>query len=685
MRKVQTAPVQYDTFPLVGGLDQVTPTLSLPAGVARDSVNFEVSITGGYSRVAGYERFDGRAAPSAATFSVVTLSSVSMPVAGDTISNLAGTVTGVVVAVSGFTIFYTKAVGTFALGDTVYVSAVARGTVVTPDVSGLTQETTALYTALASDVYRADIGPVPGQGSIRGVAFLNDTVYAWRNVAPPGNTNLMAIYKSTSAGWVEVPLGFELGFNTGTGAAVAVGDTISNLAGTATGVVSRVVLESGTSWAGGSGRLILSSVTGTWAAADQIRVAGVQRATAVAGAGAITLLKDGRVETVQANMGGAEGKTRLYGADGVNRGFEFDGTTYVPIRTGMAVDKPKHVAVHKGSVFFSFDASVQNSSVASPFIWSTVLGSNELVLPEPVTNFQSMPGSADTAALAIYTKNNTYVLYGVASGAWNLVPYDKGTGAWPYTAQTLADAYVLDDRGVVALTTSRNYGNFDNATLTLAIRPFVRARRSLVTASGLNREKSQYRVFYSDGYGLYLTVADGRMRGAMPVYFPNPVACWCEGESVSGTESSFFGSSNGYVYRLDSGNDFDGVAVEERLQLNFNSQGNARVLKRYRRASLEVSGGGFARFDFGYRLGYESVRIGQATRQSYDLDLAVASWDSFVWDSFFWDGRSLSPTEVECNGTAENIAIVVSSSSRTSQPYTINSVTLHYSPRRGIR
>ena len=47
-------PVKYSLIQLQGGLDLVTPTLSLPPGIARSAVNFEVAITGGYTRIAGY-------------------------------------------------------------------------------------------------------------------------------------------------------------------------------------------------------------------------------------------------------------------------------------------------------------------------------------------------------------------------------------------------------------------------------------------------------------------------------------------------------------------------------------------------------------------------------------------------------------------------------------------------------
>lgn len=679
---IRTPPVKYDVFKLQGGLDLITPTLSLPPGVARDAQNFEVSTTGGYSRIAGYERFDGRTSPNSAVYAVVTLTSVTGVTLGATIQNLAGTVTGVVVAISGLNVVYTKAVGSFANGNSVYVGATLIGTVTSTTSFTPDAQTQATYLGLAADVYRNDITVVPGSGPVRGVAFLNNTVYAWRNNS--AGTALL-LYKSSTSGWQSVSLGFELGFNTGTGTAIADGDTVSNLAGTATGVVARVVLESGSTWAGGSGRLILSSVTGTWAASDQIRVSGVQRATATGAQTAISLSPGGRVEAVTANMGGANSKTRIYGADGVNRGFEFDGTAYVPIRTGMAADTPSRVAVHKNYLMFAFGPSVQNSSIGLPYVWSPILGTNELILPESVTCMQSMPGDATTAALAIYTKNNTYMLYGTVASAWNLVSYDKGTGASAFTAQTITDAYALDDRGVMALSTTRSFGNFDSSTLTFALRPFIQLRRGLATASAVNREKSQYRVFYSDGFGLYVTVVNGKLLGTMPVNFPHPVNCWCEGETNAGAEVSFFGSTNGYVYKMETGPDFDGNAVSASIKLNFNPQGNSRVLKRYRRASLEVTGSGYAGFDFGYLLGYETTDIDQAASRSYSVPFSGAVWDAFTWDAFVWDGRTLSPSEVTCDGTAENIAVVIASNSRINQPFTINSVALHYSPRRGIR
>ena len=44
MNRLQSIPVRYDNIQLVGGLDQVTPNLSLVPGVVRRALNFECSV-----------------------------------------------------------------------------------------------------------------------------------------------------------------------------------------------------------------------------------------------------------------------------------------------------------------------------------------------------------------------------------------------------------------------------------------------------------------------------------------------------------------------------------------------------------------------------------------------------------------------------------------------------------------
>lgn len=681
MQQAQLPKVQYELIRLGGGLDQVTPTLSLPPGVARSSANFECSITGGYTRIPGYERFDGRASPSASTYTILTCNLSGTVSVGNTVVGASSGATGKVIARSGANVVITRQTGTFTNGENLTVSAVVVGSVT--NNSGVSADglTDATYRALAADEYRTSIAAVPGAGSILGVFYFQGRVYAWRNNV--GST-AADLYKSSATGWTAVALGKELAFDTGS-SEIFDGETVNGQTSGATGVVARVVHESGT-WTGNdaTGRLILSSTTGTFQAGENIRVGGTVHAHAMGAQTQITMAPGGRFVTVQGNFGGAN-NNRVYGADGVNRAFEFDGTTLVPIATGMALDKPNHVAFHKQHLFLAFGSSLQFSSIGDPYKWSPVLGAGELAMPEAITNLLPLPGDQTSGALAVHSRNTTSILYGTSSGDFQLATYNSGTGGISYTAQNLDQLYVLDDRGVMGLQASLNFGNFVTSALTMQIRPFIADRLSLATTSAVNREKGQYRLFFSDGNGLYITMLNGKQLGSMPVQFPNAVLVSCDGESSDGTSAIFFGSSNGFVYQLDKGSSFDGQPISANCNLVFNSIKSPRILKRYRRGSVEITGDSYSQLQFGYSLGYQSAQVPQPSDVTYENNLRPSDWDSFVWDNFVWDGQGLSPTEVEMSGTAENVSIRLSSVSSILLEFTINSIIVHYTFRRGLR
>ena len=678
----KAVPVKYDQIKLGGGLDQVTPTLSLPPGVVRRAANFECSITGGYTRIAGYERFDGRPNPSDANYNLLLCTFVATVSVGNTINGTLSGATGVVIYVDLASIVITRETGTFLAGEMVLVSSTNVATITA--VQGVSADglTDATYRSLAADNYRADITSIPGSGSVLGVSYYNGVVYAWRNNA--GGTAAV-LFKSSSSGWSAITLGKELSFNTGT-ALISDGNTVTGTTSGATGVVARVVLQSGTFAAGtAAGRLILSSSTGTFVSGENLTVSGGVKAKAGGTATQITLAPSGRYETVVANFGGGTANYKIYGADGVNRAFEFDGTTFVPIVTGMTVDTPNHIVFHKQHLFLSFGASLQFSGLGYPYQWSPLVGAGELAMNAQITNLLTLPGDQSSGALGVYTRSDTSVLYGTSSANFSLSTFNSGTGALAYTAQNMDQAYVLDDRGVISLGTSLNFGNFLPASLTMNLRPFIQQNRDTAIGSLVNRDKGQYRIFFSSGNALYMTVLNGKLLGSMPVQFAHPVSCCVEGETPTGNTSQFFGSTNGFVYRLDAGTSFDGDNIPANINLVFNATGSSRLLKRYRKASVELTGDSYTEIQFGYDLGYRTSTIDQPQDETYENDLRSGFWDSMLWDNFVWDGTDISPSEIEVNGTAENIAVRISSNSDLFPQFTVNSIIVHYTPRRGLR
>jgi hypothetical protein len=620
----------------------------------------------------------------------IALNSTITGLSSGTTAKVIGTNPGTLPNVVGYVV--TSGPG-FTANEAVQISGITQGTVQIIPYGLPDPYTAALFLQGAANYARTSISAVPGSGNILGVIYLNSVVYAFRNNVGGTQANL---YKSTAGGWVQVPYGWELSYTAGVGTpALPVGTVVTGVTSGATGTIAAVINQTGTviqgvpTWAGSSGRFIFSSVTGTFQSGETLRIAGPTNIATNGTTAAVQIapLPNGSYSIDVASFGGAFNTQKLaWGADGVNRAFSFDGTTYIPISTGATPDTPSIAKKHLNYLLLAIGNNLQISGLGLPYQWSPLVGGASIQMIETITNLNPLPGNQATGAIIVTTTSFTSILYGSTTNTFQLVPYNFQSGAYPNTCINLADTYVFESRGIGSVTTTLQYGNFDPSFVTMPIRPFIDLHRQYVTCAYTNRNKSQYRVFFSDGYGLWATFLNKQYSGSMPVIFPNPVLC-CEEDidPVTGAQRMFFGSSNGFVYEMEKGTSFDGVAIAAALQFVFDSKDSHRVIKRYRKASLEVTGSIYAAFSVGYALGYSAATVGQPPSAAYNIAFTSAIWDAFTWDNFTWDGVNLLPAEIEITGTAENIALSIASTSDLVQPFTINTATIHYTPRRGLR
>lgn len=705
-RKVNLPPVRYNvtnlgggqtpngvSFP--GGLDLVTPSLRLQPGAVRDGLNFECAQSGGYSRIVGYERVDGHAAPSSASYQLIQVASfTNVPTVGQVVtqatSGATGTITEVVVNGALSYIAVTLISGAFDATHALTTPGPVTVGVAVPLTVAVNAETDAQYTNDAASAYRALIGAVPGSGPILGVVGMIfggvDNLYAFR--ANAGNT-AVALYKTSAAGWTLVPF-----FNLLTWTAGSVqprdGDTLTQ--GGVTAIIQRVMWQSGafavSPGNSAAGAFVVANPAGgnfaagaaTTSSGGAITLSGVQVP--------ITLLPGGKYQFVKCNFSGQLITRRIYGCDGVNPPFEFDGVTYAPIATGLSPNAPLYIAFHKNYLFIAQASSIFFCGVGTPYKWDSIDGGGEIATGDTVTGMLTLPGSQTTATLGVYMATNNAFLYGTDPTTFNYVTFNTGLGALPGSMQNLFDTFVLDTLGVVTLRTTLNWGNFLPTTLTKNLLPFIIEERDKLTASCIFREKSSYRLFFSDGYGLWLTMINQQYLGSLPVLFPNPVSCCDQGVTTLNDEVIYFGSSDGlgYVYQLEMGTSFDGAAIDAYATMAWDAIKSPRILKRFRAGSVEVQGDGYAAFQFGYQLGYDSALVGQPLPVPYASGFSPAPhWDSFTWDSFTWDGATLAPTDVDMTGTAENVQVTITSGTPYVSAFTLNSLIYHYSMGRGIR
>jgi hypothetical protein len=73
-RNIPTLPKsQYYNVHFYGGLDSETPAWQVKSGLLKDCLNWEIGVNGGYARIEGYERFDGRPKPSAGRYYILNV------------------------------------------------------------------------------------------------------------------------------------------------------------------------------------------------------------------------------------------------------------------------------------------------------------------------------------------------------------------------------------------------------------------------------------------------------------------------------------------------------------------------------------------------------------------------------------------------------------------------------------
>jgi hypothetical protein len=668
-----------DTIIMQGGVDQMTPIMQLKSGVLRDAMNFEASILGGYSRIGGYERYDGTALASVQTYQTIFITGfINVPLAGQTLTGATSGATGYILEVGPNYLAITAVTGTFTTSEVVKVGAAVIGTATTPSVTSPAEQ--AAHTALAANYRRALIAAVPGSGPVRGVFVFNDIVHAFRDNV--GGTATL-LYKASGASWVNIPYLNEISFTAGTTVPTE-GATLTQ--GGVTATLKRAVLQSGVWQGSASGRLIITAPAGGSFAAGSATI-GTTTITLSGTSSAITFATGGRFEVVAGNFSGQSTSYRAYGCDGTNRCWEFDGTILVPIATGFTPDTPKHISIHKNFLFISILGSLGFSAPGLPYDWTAIDGAGVIAFGENITNLLELPGSQATATMGIWTQQNTFMLYGTGQSSWNPVPFNTGTGGFDYTAENMAHSYVFDAIGIIDLQTVLNYGNFSASAITYNVNPFIIKERSKAIASCLCRTKSQYRLFFSDGYALFSTNIQGQYGQAnstynMPVLFPNPVTCVQETKLATGEEVLYFGSTNGYVYKMDSGTSFDGLPINAWLTFVTNSVGSPQTEKHFRHARIEAIGQSYFNFMFGYVLGYGTQDIVGNNKVQYENATSTPYWDSFIWDQFTWDGGSIVPTDCDMQGDAENYAISINSSSDAFYPFSVNSIIVNYSPRR---
>lgn len=664
--QVQMPRVSAAAIAFGGGL-RLTSTARAEPGTARFSLNYEPMVSGGYRRVGGFERYSGKPSPSAAAFVVLEASAGFTGLAlGDSVNGATSGATGKVIYLSGGLVGLGRVTGTFTT-EVLRNGATPVGTITEdqPTIDGFVDN--ALAAAAAND-WRPEIAAVPGSGPIRGVAVLNNVVYAWRD-----NAGSLVTYKATPTGWAVVPLLWSLEFNAGS-VAYTEGSTVTK--GAASAVIRRVVLESG-SWSGGTaaGRLIVNAPSGVFTAG---LAGGGGAANLTGGATQITQFAGGRVRHDVYNFTASVATRRLYCCDGVNLEWEFDGDVVVPIRTGMGGIRATAVKCHKNHLVFAYRSSLQISSLGLPYQWTPLLGASELGTGDSITNLKPVSGSESSAALMAICENSAWVLYGTSSLDWQFSKISDEAGAQPDSAQEFGGVVGCDRAGIRNFKPTQSFGNFQYELASNDITPLVSSQS--VKDSVLVKDRNLIRLFFADG----LFVSGCPWKGGfawMACDYGRVIEC-CVGAEINGVYRVFMGDSNGWVLEADVGRSFDGEEIEAAIRMSRLDQGSRLIEKRYRSFDVDANcesactvscSAEFSEADD------DPTQVAQMSGMVVErLRGAGLYWDISEWDRSYWDSGQESWLRFNVRGKGRFATILFQSLSGSEMPHELTGATLTY-------
>lgn len=677
---------------LQGGLDLVTPPLKVGAGAAIETLNYYESVKGGYTRIAGYERFDGRLSPADATYHYIHIADWNLRatptpfVIGDplVVGTATLTILSFLVSTDGT---YCDVVGGELIGDVPddlednpvvfdtncsITSAVYQG--------AESDEANVAFLNQARDYRRALIATPAGTGSIRGVLQIKGEAIAWRD---DGTGKLLA-YKASASGWQVVDYA----------QMVVCAATTAPVRGDVCNSATQTIL----------GAFEYLDAAGAPVASKQILA--VHNTTGVALLVTDTLTRDSDTAVIgalqellpyQFNSGGrvrplihnfyASASTRYgYFADGVNMAGVYKPTynCIQPIATNYRLmdDVFTHVHAHNNKLWFATSYGTALTSVVDePEVIDGFLGSTEWGAGDTITGFVST--GADM--LHTFTEKTVQALSGIDIASFHKYIVSDTVGSKSDMIVSLDDTFSLSNRGISSLKRSNSLGGFDAATVSDDIQPLMRELNKLAaTASVVVRGLNQMRFYFGNRFLMLSRVTynangnEGVRYGITEGSYNVQVACIDNGDDVNGDERILFGGDDGLVYQADKGTSFDGDSIVSTLTLHPNHLGSPQMRKRFRAVDWEANANSAVTLRM-----YYNMNEGNKSFLAKDLSMqgGAVGWDEAQYDQALYDTNPLSRKTVKLVGTGHNVEFSFYHSDANTASFTLTGYTLRYSNR----
>ena len=288
-----------------------------------------------------------------------------------------------------------------------------------------------------------------------------------------------------------------------------------------------------------------------------------------------------------------DGTDKVIYVDGTNRAAVYNNTSVTDLTASGAPTDPSFVTIFRSHVFFAgMSSSPQEIVFSAPFDetdFSTANGAGSIKVDDTITGLKVFREN-----LFIFCEDSIFKLGGSSLSDFAVVPVTRKIGCIDGNSiqEIAGDIVYLAPDGLRTIAATDRIGDVELGTISKQIQPRLENISKDKISSLVIRGKSQYRLFFptnagavASSNGIMGVIKAGEQGGVGWEYADlvgiKPSAC--ASGFISGTETVLHGGYDGYIYKQETGNNFDGTAIVAFYRGPHYTMGDAGIRKMMQR------------------------------------------------------------------------------------------------------